>query len=663
MNQYLDLFIEESKENLQAINDQLLALEKNPQDMTIVNEIFRSAHTLKGMAATMEYHDLADLTHQMENVLDAVRNEKLTIDEEMIDIVFDAVDDLEAMIMDIESGGSGQRNVESVVSVLQAVEKGESVQSEEPSQKASPASKSLSLTIDEYTEAVLNQSEEQGLLNLEVEVELRSDCLLKAARVFMVFEALQQLGEVVQSAPQVERLENEEFENHFIVLLISDADKETVQKEVGKISEIERVNVTEFSVEGIKQVKDEPSQEEIPTPSTKNSEEAMKKGETTSKTIRVPIDRLDRLMNLFEEFVIDRGKLEDLSSTLNDEALKETVEHIGRISSDLQDVVLKMRMVPVEQVFNRFPRMIRQLAKDLEKEVQLTITGAETELDRTVIDEIGDPLVHLIRNALDHGIEKPDRRKAKGKPSAGQIEMKAYHSGNHVFIEISDDGAGISREKVIEKAVGKNVISENEAQTMTDEQVYGLIMESGFSTADELSDVSGRGVGMDVVKSKIQSLGGHIKVESQLDYGSVFTIQLPLTLSILSVMLVRVRSERYGIPISAIVETTRVNEDDVIYTHNTPVIDYRGEIIPLIFLGEVFNIPGNATEKMTYSLLIIKAGDRKAALVVDAFEGQQEVVLKSMGTYLSDPFAISGATILGDGQVALIIDTHALIGE
>ncbi|WP_263620944.1 chemotaxis protein CheA [Halobacillus litoralis] len=657
MNHYIEVFIDESKDHLQAINDHLLTLEKNPGDLTIVNEIFRSAHTLKGMSATMGYQDLSDLTHKMENVLDAVRNEQLLVNEGVLDIVFHAVDDLEAMVLDIADGGDGERNVEEAVRMLEAVESG-GQQSPKTTTSAADERKP-ELFLDDYTKNVIQMAEESGTHPLLVHTHLRNDCLLKAARVYMIFEVLEQAGEVVHAAPPVESLENEEFESSFTVLLITQESAEGIKTAIEKISEVDYVHVEPFK-EKETQPPEEPqvqSQAEISDESAQKTKKSTPRG----RTIRVNIERLDALMNLFEELVIDRGRLEQISSDLAHQDLQETVEHMTRTSSDLQSIILNMRMVPVEQVFNRFPRMVRQLSKDLHKRLELTISGAETELDRTVIDEIGDPLVHLIRNAVDHGIESPEVRESKGKPAVGQIELKACHSGNHVFIEITDDGAGIDRTKVAGKAVKNQLVTQEQAGTMSDSEVFDLIMESGFSTADQISDISGRGVGLDVVKSTIESLGGIITIESEYGEGSRFSIQLPLTLSIISVMLVEVQKETYAIPLSSIIETAVVKKEDLMNAHNRKVMDFRGRVIPLIFLTELLQVPVELEEKDDSSVVIVRRGEKMAALVVHSFIGQQEVVLKSLGDYLSGAFAISGATILGDGQVALILDSNALI--
>lgn len=663
MSQYLDLFIDESKEHLQAINERLLELEKTPEDMSVVNDIFRSAHTLKGMSATMGFEDLANLTHQMENVLDGIRNRRLSVTPELLDVIFEAVDHLEAMISSIAAGGDGTRDVRRTVEQLKRIEQGEM-----PNKQAAREEPPLEHAYGEFEYHVLEQAKEQGFSVYEIRVRLRDDCLLKAARVYMVFEQLNEVGEIVKATPPVEMLEEEQFDREFLVTVVSKAPADELQKRLMGISEIDDVKVSMLS-------SDEPSAESekaaAPQQPAAMEQAAAVQAEAeapekqtakqATKTIRVNIERLDRLMNLFEELVVDRGRLEQISRELNHAELTETVERMSRISSDLQTIILNMRMVPVETVFNRFPRMVRQLARELGKKVRLDIIGADTELDRTVIDEIGDPLVHLIRNALDHGIEAPDVRAARGKPEEGTVQLRAYHSGNHVFIEIEDDGAGISREKVLQKAKSRGIVSPQAAEHLNDKQIYELIFAPGFSTAEQVSDISGRGVGLDVVKSTIESLGGTVSVDSQPGKGSLFSIQLPLTLSIISVLLVQIAEETYAIPLSSIIETALVKKEEIFSAHNQPVIDFRGKIVPLVRLKDVFAVPGAADDGDAVAVVIVRKGEKLAALAVDSFIGQQEVVLKSLGNYLSSVFAISGATILGDGRVALIIDCNALV--
>jgi len=682
VNQYLEMFIEESKDHLQACSEHLLELEKNPDDLAIVQEIFRSAHTLKGMSATMGFEDLADLTHKMENVLDAIRNEKIHVSPEILDVVFESVDHLEEMVMDIANGGDGKRDVSSTVAQLKRIELGEEAIPEVVGTAETPTiAVASTLEYDGFEQTVISQSAEQGFNAFEISVRLREDCLLKAARVFMVFEILEKDGEVIKSSPSVEKLEDEQFDQQFYVAFVTKESAEDMQKKIMKVSEVEEVIVA--AIEPKQHSEKEQAIQEVAATATATVEVAIPEKNTAApkpataaapaktdkshapvgnKTIRVNIERLDILMNLFEELVIDRGRLQSIATEVNHGELNETVERMSRVMGDLQTIILTMRMVPVETVFNRFPKMIRQLSRDLNKKINLEIIGAETELDRTVIDEIGDPLVHLIRNSVDHGIENPTARLAKGKPEEGTVVLRAYHSGNYVFIEIEDDGAGINREKVLAKAISKGIVTQEQSYSMSDKQINELILASGFSTADVISDVSGRGVGLDVVKTTIESLGGNISIESTQDVGSVFSIQLPLTLSIISVMLVEIEKEIYAIPLSSIIETSIIRSSEIMNAHNQKVIDFRGKVVPLVFLEEIFEVPRKEPQGDEFhSVVIVRKGEKLAGLVVDSFIGQQEIVLKSLGNYLTNIFAISGATILGNGKVALIVDCNALI--
>lgn len=681
MNQYLDMFIEESKENLQEINKNLLALESEPNNLSVVQEIFRSAHTLKGMSATMGFEDLASLTHEMESILDLVRNSKLTVDSDVMDIIFQAVDKLEEMLLSVENKGNGSADVSEVISELKRVGRGEkrSIQvMQQGTTHYEQTNGEVLLTqnyFDDYQTTVLLQSISSGFSIYKIVVELNQKTLLKAARAFMVFTSLESIGEVIKTKPSIEDIEEENFDYTFEVILVSQKTSAEIRDNLLKITEIESVHISSISesyLKGFEQtaatstlLQETDSFDTVHTETKKDETskiQVIPKKATTSKTIRVDIERLEALMNLFSELVIDRGRLEQIAADLHHSGLSEVVEHMNRISGDLQNIILNIRMVPVEQVFNRFPRMVRDLAKDLNKKVNLTITGEDTELDRTVIDEIGDPLVHLLRNAIDHGLESTEDRTRNGKSETGEIALRAYQSGNHVLIEVIDDGGGINREKVLKKAIKSGLVTEASTTQMSDHQVYQLLFASGFSTADQISDVSGRGVGLDVVRNKIESLGGKVTVHSQLGVGTTFSIQLPLTLSIISSMLVQVEGEKYAIPLSSIIETAAFKPSEVLLAHKQPVIDFRGKVVPLIHLKHIFNIPENGTsDENEISVVIIRKGEKMAGLVVDTFIGQQEIVLKSLGKYLTNVFAISGATILGDGQVALIIDPNALI--
>ncbi|KJB85616.1 chemotaxis protein CheA [Paenibacillus sp. E194] len=691
LNQYLSMFIDEANDHLQALNEHMLELENQPDDVGIVQVIFRSAHTLKGMSATMGFEDLASLTHQMENVLDLVRNQQLAMDSFIFDTLFRSLDALEAMVSDITNGGEGKADVTAIVAALQSIVKGD-YKKEASSADGSSAddAEEQNERLDEFQRSILEQSVEAGMHVYYIHIRLREDCVLKAARAYMVFQVLGQYGEVVKSNPPAQDIEQDKFDNGFTVFFVSGEEAERLQQEIRQVSELDSVQVQPFTLEDIRNWNSQieevqagrqeaaataaPAKPEVKTEQPAASEAASapaRKPSSTqatgkavaNRTIRVDIERLDVLMNLLSEMLIDRVRLEQLSGDLKHHDLTDTVEHLSRVSSDLQNIVLKLRMVPVDTVFSRFPRMMRDLAKSLDKKIDFIITGAETELDRTVIDEIGDPLVHLLRNAVDHGIESIEDRIAAGKPETGTVHLRAFHSGNHVFIEIEEDGHGIDRAMVLKKAIKNGVVTAERAAQMSDEQVYMLLFASGFSTAEKVSDISGRGVGLDVVRSKITSLGGHVIVESKLGQGTKFIVQLPLTLSILSAMLFRLGSEKYAIPLSSIVETSMVKKEKIRRVHGgIRMVDYRDSVIPLLSLSTLFDCPNYSDmEEEEVEIIIVRKGDRIAALAIDDFIGQNEIVLKPLGSYLKNTPGFSGATILGDGQVALIIDPNALL--
>ncbi|WP_342417496.1 chemotaxis protein CheA [Paenibacillus sp. FSL R10-2782] len=696
MNQYLNMFIDESNDHLQSLNEKMLQLESSPTDLGIVQVIFRSAHTLKGMAATMGFEDLASLTHQMENVLDLVRNNKLAMQEFIFDTFFKGLDALESMVQNITEGGDGKADVSSIVASLQSIVRGDFQKShtdavtEAVTPKKAADSESEGLVLDQFQYSVLEQSISEGHRVYYIQVTISSESQLKAARAFMVFNTLENSGEIVKAYPSVQDIEQEKFEQNFSLYYITQKEVGELEKEIAGISEIESVSVVQLDQESLKQMSEvkaglaetaavqeaqvavqqqtAASQPQSPTaasgakPADGKAQVAKPAAPTHNRTIRVDIERLDVLMNLFSELLIDRVRLEQLASEASNPALTETVEHMSRVSSDLQNVVLKLRMVPVDTVFNRFPRMVRDLAKSLDKKLDLVITGADTEMDRTVIDEIGDPLVHLLRNSVDHGIESVETRIAAGKPETGTVHLRAFHSGNNVFIEIEDDGSGINREKVLKSAISKGIMTEEQAAAMSDEEAHQVLFAPGFSTAEVISDVSGRGVGLDVVKSKITSLGGNVTIHSVLGKGTNFSVQLPLTLSIIAAMMIQIGSEKYAIPLSSIVETAIVKRTQIRSVHGNKMIAFRESHIPLISLSQLFEVPDfNEDEEEETEVVVIRKGDRLAALSVQDFLGQSEIVLKNLGKYLPNIQGISGATILGDGQVALIIDPNVFI--
>ncbi|WP_271003382.1 chemotaxis protein CheA [Listeria seeligeri] len=607
----LDLFIEEASEHLQALNDNLLQLEKDPTNGGLVSEIFRSAHTFKGMSATMGFQQVADLTHAMENVLDEVRNNRLVVTEHLVDIIFTCTSHLETMVSDIQHGGQGAADITKTVADLEAL---------------------LSPEQEESTEATY-----------QISIKIEDAAILKAVRAVMCLERLAEIGIISDTTPDREAIELEEFEQTFEVVLESSQTKEEIEAVLLDISEIEKVTV-----------KEEVEETQIVEQIKKTAKQTTKRLE--NKTIRVQLEKIEKLMNVFEESVIERARIDEIAEKTNN---KELMEHLGRFSSiskEIQNGLLNMRMVPVDSVFNRFPKMVRTLAKELGKKIDLVIEGADTEVDKIVIDEIGDPLVHLIRNSVDHGAETVEVRRKNGKNETATINLKAFHSGNNVVIEIADDGAGINKRKVLEKAIAKNVVTRAESTKMTDTEIFDLLFDSGFSTADQVSDLSGRGVGLDVVRNTILKIGGKISVESSENAGSTFRIEIPLTLSIIQSMLVATAEYRYAVPLANVAEAITIDRADIQHVHGKDLINYRETIIEVLDLGECFHeTPLKDTEELL--LLVVKNAKRTFGLVIKDIIGQREIVLKTLGSFFSESqIAFSGATILGDGRVVLILN-------
>lgn len=677
-NQYMDMFLDESHEHLQSLNDGLLSLEDNMEDISVVNEIFRNAHTLKGMSATMGFNKIAELTHEMEDVLDLIRKEQLKLNEDIIDTLFKCVDSLGQMI---DSVGNGE--AEDVVDVSDLVKKLSSIS--KPDQAASqaaapaapaaaaPAENKISIELTDVDKDVIKQACETGMQAIHVRVTLTETCLLKSARSYMVMNALDELGDVIKSVPSAEDLEQEKFDHSFDVIIITAAEEKAVQDAVNSISEIAKVetNVIDLAAEekaaatapaasAPKAAAPAPAAKKAAPAPAKKAAAAPAKKVHHSQSVRVDIEKLDTLMNLMGELVINKVRLEQIGQTHRLADLTETLEQMDRVTTDLQNIVMKVRMVPVSSVFNRFPRMVRDIAKELNKEINLTIEGEETELDRTVIDEIGDPIMHLLRNSCDHGVEEPDVRESKGKPRAGEVGLIARHEGNNVVIMVTDDGAGIDAAKIRAKAVEKGMISQEEADKMDDADAVRLIFLPGFSTADHISDISGRGVGMDVVRSKIEALSGHVDVETKIDEGSVFKIKLPLTLAIIQAMLVKVQEEMYAIPLGSIDSTINIQESEIKTVQNKEVIVLRGEIIPIIRMEKMLQVPHVKDSDETF-VVVVHTGDAKAGIVVDNLIGQQEIVIKTLGSLFTGLKMFSGATVLGDGRVALILDVATMM--
>ena len=684
-NQYMDMFLDESHEHLQSLNEGLLRLEENMEEISVVNDIFRNAHTLKGMSATMGFAKIAELTHEMEDVLDLVRKEQLKLNEDIMDTLFKCLDSLEQMV---DSVGNGE--AEDVVDVSDLVAKLSSISKGTPPPAAAPAAGGTAaapaaggasggaasdLGIDDIDLDVMKKAKDAGMNVFHVKVTLMESCVLKAARSVMVMHALDEIGDVIKSVPPAEDLEQEKFERSFDIVIATDSDSEAVKNAVDTVSEIEDIGVEELDPDALAKPAEPapapaapaaaaaaPKKAAAPAKKEGAKAAAPAKKQHQSQSVRVDIEKLDTLMNLMGELVINKVRLEQIGQTHRMSDLMETLEQMDRVTGDLQNIVMKVRMVPVSAVFNRFPRMVRDVSKELGKEINLTIEGEETELDRTVIDEIGDPIMHLLRNSLDHGVESPDAREAKGKPRVGEVGLIARHEGNNVVIMITDDGAGIDAGKIRRKAVEKGMITQDEADRLDDADAVRLIFLPGFSTAEKITDISGRGVGMDVVRSKIEALSGHVDVETHIDEGSVFKIKLPLTLAIIQAMLVRVQEEMYAIPLTSIDSTVNIEPTDIQTIQNKEVIVLRGEIIPIVRMEEALQVP-HVKDSEELFVVVVHAGEAKAGIVVDNLIGQQEIVIKTLGNLFAGLKLFGGATVLGDGRVALILDVATMIQQ
>lgn len=694
VTQYLEIFLDETKEHLQSLSDQFMILEQEPDNMDTINEIFRSAHTLKGMAGTMGYKRMQTLTHDMENVFSEVRNNTIKVDGAMVDLLFQCLDALEEYTENIQNtGDEGTNDNEHLIKALNdylaknsgdgapqpAKEEKKEPAKEEPKQEAGAdpgKEKWREIKLGDTEHTVIAEAKKQGKKCLGVTVYVQESCILKAARAFLVYKALEELGDMIVSVPSAQDIEDEHFEFDFSVIILTDADAETVKNAVLNVSEIEAAYVGEVesvqpeeavqpaAIAEVQPKEEEQPKKAAPAAPAKAADKKPISKPIVNRTVRVDIEKLDVLMNLVSELIIAKNSLVSTSSQegiLTNNTFNEQIEYLESVTTNLHESVMKVRMVPIETVVQKFPKMIRDLSKKLDKKMQLFMSGEETELDRTVVDEIGDPLMHLLRNSADHGLESAEVRKERGKPEVGSIFLDAYQDGNNVIIEVRDDGNGIDVEAVKKKAIERGTITPEQAENMADKDVIGLLFLPSFSTAKKVTDVSGRGVGLDVVKSKIESLSGEVEVKTKLGEGSTFIIRLPLTLAIIQALMVEVGGEKYAIPLGSIQTIEDVEPAEIKYVQAKEVINLRGTVIPLIRLNEVLDNESTKNADENLLVIIVKKGDKLAGLVVDELMGQQEIVIKSLGNYINKNKIISGATILGDGEIALILDTNALL--
>lgn len=699
-NEYLGVFLDESKEHLQSLNENVLLLEKEHDNKDIINEIFRSAHTLKGMAGTMGYSKMSSVTHKMENVLDLIRNDKLEASEYIIDAIFECLDVLEEIVGNIESvQEEGEVFVDELVEKLQQIKDGEGnapvPAKGTPAQSADPTpvveakvEQVTSIELDTYTKDALFKAFDEGLKAYEMKVKVDEGCVMKAVRAYMVFKEIEDSFEsdIIKSLPSAEDIENNNYEDEFLVLFVTPKEIKEIEAKVSEIVEINSVVSVEVTAEHLgemtmdldydnkeaaesaaEQVAEAPAQGQAkaeeapkaPARAEKKDEAADNKNQTASainKTVRVDISKLDNLMNLVSELIIIKTRLHDITSLENISGLRDSVEYLERITTSLHNSVMNVRMVTIEKTFSRFPRMVRDTSKKLNKKVNFITSGEETELDRTIIDEIGDPLLHIVRNSLDHGLETSEERLREGKPEVGRMEMNAFQEGNSVFIECIDDGRGINTEYVKNSAVKKGLITETEAAEMSDDEAVGLLFRAGFSTAQKLSDLSGRGVGLDVVKTTIESLGGNVSVKSELGKGTKFTIRLPLTLAIVQALMMRSGNEIYAMPLDTVESVETIQKSTIHQVTGKDVVVFRNKTIPMYRLTELLEVPNALKEEEELTVVMAKKGNKTVGVVVDSLIGQQEIVIKTLNNNLTRTKMVSGATILGNGEVALIIN-------
>lgn len=752
VSQYLDIFIDETKEHLQNLNEQILIIEKEPENSDTINEIFRAAHSLKGMAGTMEYKRMQKLTHQMENVFSEIRIGNMKVEPALVDILFQCLDALENYLEIIsETGAEGENENREILDKLDEILNGNNkIQTKAGSQinekkaenqmaekkMTNLSEKNISSSEEIYKQFVYTDDERQmieeaiesGLNVYAFTISIEETCLLKSARSFLVFKKVSSLGKIIKTNPSSQDIEDEKFDLDFSIMVISKEPFEKIKKAIKKVSEIKKVvgekigtipeinlniaqeelndlnrtegekdnseniggqiedtkdknhngkesynksgRLNEKSKEGISQ-KDKSCNEKGHEDKSRDDHTSDKReGRNNSKkhiagrSVRVDIEKLDVLMNLVSELIIVKNglasqKTKSMVTDLN--TFNEQVEYLERVTAGIRESVMNARMMPIETVTQKFPRMIRDLTKKLGKDMELYITGEDTELDRTVIDEIGDPIMHLLRNSADHGLETPKIRAKRGKPKTGTIRLDAYQDGNSVVIEVSDDGNGIDIEAVKNKAVEKGKITKEEADIMSDKEAIDLLFTPSFSTAKKVSDISGRGVGLDVVKTKIESLGGEIEVRTKLGEGSTFVIKLPLTLAIIQALMVDIGNEKYAISLANIQTIESIQKKDIRHMQDKEIVNIRDKVIPLIRLSKILDIE-RETDDENITVIIARKGDRFAGFVVDNLIGQQEIVIKSLGKYMSNiSRIIGGATILGDGEVALILDINTMM--
>lgn len=661
MEVYMGVFLDELSEQLLLLDKSLLELEENGSKPETIQTIFRIAHTLKGSAAAMGFDKLKEMMHKLENIFDHLRNNRIQVHTDLMNVLFQSIDYMKGQRELFLKGNYEEQAVDHLIVVLEQLSHGEQAPVE--------------------TAPVAQQPVTTGPELLSIRIVIEPETVMKAVRAVLVLRELQEIGDVLSTQPNFHASSTDEELGVPIHFLVSTAqDSSEVQERINRISQLAEVCVGPFSSQSPSQLSEPEriaSAVPVPTPnteskSTKPVTAAVKEASTVAHTVRVDVQRLEHLINLVGELLIDNTRLADVKKRLQDKykqdadihLLEDITHHLGKIVSNMRDGMMKTRMIPIEQLFSRFPRLIRDLSQTANKEIALTIEGKETELDRTLIEEISDPLIHILRNAADHGLETPDQREAAGKPRKGHIRMKAAHEENSIVITVTDDGRGIDPERIRQKAVDKGFISEEESRDLTAKEIIKLIFHSGMSTAEQVTELSGRGVGMDIVRSHIEKLNGLIDIETVIGKGTTITLKLPLTLAIIRSLLVRQGKRTIAVPLSNIIEIFRYNEQEIQWLHGQEICHVRGEILPLLRLNSLLTPEDKEIERTTKSkksILMIGMAEKRICLVVDELIANQEIVIKSLDDIVGHIPYIAGTTILGDGLVALILDVNAMM--
>lgn len=682
---YIELFFQDTEEHIQAMTDALLDLEKNPADKEALSSLFRSAHTIKSSAAMVGFMHISEFTHRMEDLIGYLRDNEVEIDTDMVNKLFEAFDVLKDMLNQLQDSASQEHknktkhHADELIDQFTGIIEGKTLAETEPA-GGEPAPR---IRMDEKLRTLVEEARMAGEEIYEVNVKFYDETAMVVTRAYLIVNRLSAHATLLASEPSLED-DAQDFGSQFVMLCSSKESEEVIQKdcEVGDVETVAIRNVT--SSDQFEWPEEEPPATQDAAPEAEGQEkpaeqEDEKKVVTSfdrredrskNQTVRVSIEKLDRLLNLAAELVIQRGRTYELCQRLVgmhgkgglEEELMDAITQQGMYLSQLQETIMDSRMVPMSAVFTRFRRVVRDLAHSRSKQINLIIHGEETELDKKIIDQVGDPLMHMVRNAVDHGIEDPEARKAAGKDPAGTLKLDAEHQGNNIIVTIQDDGRGLDAERLREKVVEKGLLSREEAQSLSDKEAWHLIFKPGFSTAQEVTDISGRGVGMDVVRRSIEQIGGSVEIDSEMGVGTTFRLKLPLTLAIIQALLVESGEETYALPISHISETIRITKDDIFRVKGQgEVIRLRDEVVPILNLRKVVEHRDPRLDADRHYVAVIKVGNQYAGLIVDRMVNEQEVVIKSLGGHVSDASYIAGAAILGNGQVILILDTAALI--